>query len=266
MRLASLARKIKMKPTALISFLVDLGIKLKGGSNTKLDKKTVDMVLNTYAPELLERETEIEENIESEEPQVNDLPEANTTVEQEIKGVEKEWSDELELIVDQPPIEEEEKNSPEPKEVDPKDEIELIKVPKIILPGLRIRGKIELPEPEKKTQTEKGKKVESKSEKAAPIIPRRHSGKKDHKISEDHNPLEEARKRAAREEERKRIRQAKQKKESRRNRYEREIQSKIKPMKLSRPIKDQGEDSTIEETELKHQGNVFSRFWHWFNT
>jgi len=139
--------------------------------------------------------------------------------------------------------------------------VEIIKAPKITLPGLKIKGKIELPEIKKKPLEDKEETVSKPTKKISETPRSQKRSRKGRKPPEDYNPIAEARKRKAKEEKRKRISQAKRKKEMRRRRYEQEIQSKPKSHLRNKSEKSQMKDSIIE-----YSGNVFQRFWHWLNT
>jgi hypothetical protein len=272
MRLATLARKIKMNPTRLISILEDKGINLDRGSNTKLDNETVDGVLHEFAPELIEIEEVTTDNDDGQDPVESTDAGLDTSPDKEQKVLEKEWSDELELQIDNPVESKTELGeiSSAVSPQDEEDEMEVIKAPKIKLPGLKITGKIELPEPPKKPEPDKDREqTEEKKPKKETNKQSRRSNSRSPRRGQretDYNPLEEARKRAAREKEQSRIREAKKRKEKRRKRYEKEIQSKIQAQSQKKIPETVEAEVVIDTPEAPPPRNIFSKFLRWLNT
>ncbi len=264
MRLASLARKINIKPSELTQFLEDQDISLPGGSNTKLEKEIIQLVYNEYAPELKDETADpkgkVEEPLieEAEEPTEKEIQKPSgqevSTEESEDDAGEsrekvvpaKEWSDELE-----PDIIKEASGDEE--------EIELIKAPKITLPGLTVKGKIDLPEPKEKPKKEEKSDLKKRRD--------RSNSRKRKNRSTDYNPLEAARKRKAREEEQRREEEARKKKEQRRKRYLQEVQP------LSRPKKQEKKSTPNSDNEFHEKPmpkdppkSTLGKFWRWLNS
>ncbi len=168
MRLSTLARKIDKTPTQLISYLEKQEIKITNGFHSKLDGETVEFILKQFLPEqqiedpIPELMVEDETIIEAETV----VPEKELSVEiidekiedEEYKEEEKSQVIELEKSVNQEEIIE----APTPEVIEPKaepktgtlddlenensDEIELIKAKKVKLDGIKVVGKIDLPE------------------------------------------------------------------------------------------------------------------------
>ncbi len=116
MRLGQLARQLSIKSDEIVNFLGSQNIAIDSGNNARIDDLHVALILQRFAPdnEILKHQiTELPELLEAE-------PESPVAM-QDIQ-----------------PTESSEESLPE-----------LIKAPKVELPGLRVLGKIELPEKKK---------------------------------------------------------------------------------------------------------------------
>lgn len=154
------------------------------------------------------------------------------------------------------------------------DTIEVIKPPKVTLPGLKVKGKIDLPEPKVVSEeTEAPKKEEKKPYDPDEIItttgpkrernrkPKNYKGKK---YNKDYNPLEAARKKKEWEEKKRRDQEEKRKKKAKAKHYKKKVvtpptidTAKKKPKKTVAKKRQKQEQSS---------GNVLQRFWRWMNT
>lgn len=133
MRLAQLARKIGVKPSEIATFLANKNVPIENSSNAKVADDQVEMVLMHYAPELLAPDP-----VEEVEPREMSEEKAEVAPVQEEAVVTEE-----EPLVE--PVQSEKisaEDSVEAKEV--------IKPVLMELPGLKVVGKIDLPEPKKK--------------------------------------------------------------------------------------------------------------------
>ncbi|MDZ4716777.1 MAG: hypothetical protein SH819_15030 [Cytophagales bacterium] len=115
MRLGQLARRLAIKPDEIVRFLASNEITIESGGNTRLDDKHVDLILERFAPK-------------------------NEALQHEIQAA----PDRVEEPSPVPDSQESTADSPDP-EVQP----ETIKAPKVELAGLKVLGKIELPEKKK---------------------------------------------------------------------------------------------------------------------
>src|SRR6187551_1109510 len=134
MRLGQLARKISIRQSDMVDFLVKSGASIANDSNARLEDDHVQRIMQHFAPSFLEKEIVAAEPITSEA--IIEQPALALVVEQEAKA------EQIEISVPQPAI-------AEPKPLI-EESIEVIKAPKVDLPGLKVLGKIELPEPKKK--------------------------------------------------------------------------------------------------------------------
>ena len=122
MRLGQLARKLALKPIEIVGFLAKQNIMIEDGGNTKLEDGHVALILQKFAPKHLE------------EPR----PKAQPTIQ----------SPGTPIIVENDVVVTEVQISA--SETSEEEIIEVIKAPKVELSGLKVLGKIELPEPKKK--------------------------------------------------------------------------------------------------------------------
>ena len=134
MRLGQLARKISIRQSDMVDFLVKSGVSIVNDSNARLEDEHVQSIIQHFAPSFLEDAIASVEPISSEA--TIEQPAAALTIEEEVKVEQMEISvPQTEIPQAKPQIEE---------------KIEVIKAPKVDLPGLKVLGKIELPEPKKK--------------------------------------------------------------------------------------------------------------------
>lgn len=142
MRLGQLARKLSIGQTELISFLETVGLPSEGNANARLTQEQLEAVVSRFAPENHDLLTDVADVAEISELEVVDPEtvepvlqlENNDQMAAEVSdnGTETEIS--VESAVSEPELEE----LPD-----------VIRAPKIELTGLKVIGKIELPEKKK---------------------------------------------------------------------------------------------------------------------
>ena len=248
MRLGQLARKLSLRPSQIIEFLAQQNIRIDEGSNTRMEDDHVVMVVQKYAPDNLG----------------NIVAEIDEVEESEGESVE----------IDQPVVE-----APIPQievaEEQPVAEPEVIRVPKIELSGLKVLGKIELPEPKKKEpvgeQTEPTEPTIIAEETPKPTVkaqkvkgkPTQHK-REQSKPREWKNPLELKREREAREAEEKRRAAIEREKEKRKKYYEEKVKAVAQPKRV-KPVKEQPQEknNTVSKPEPK---TILGKFLRWLNT
>lgn len=137
----------------------------------------------------------------------------------------------------------------------------LIKAPKVHLPGLTVKGKIDLPEPKPKPEKEAtGKEEESEDQRGRRG---RHRGKR----RKQTNPVAAARMREERQAERRKKAQQAQEKERKRQHYQKNIQSKAAPPPKKKVMKKaDGVESNYTKAAPEKNLNALQRFWKWMNT
>jgi hypothetical protein len=215
MRIGQLARRLELSPSVILEYLGSQNIESEGGANSRLSDDVTRKVIGHFAPEkLLEP---VEEVVEE-------------TVEQPFVPVVEET------------------NPAAPEEEVP---TEVIRVSKVELQGLKVLGKIDLPEPKKKAEPEE------------PRQPKREIQKRnDRRDREWKNPIEEKRQQEQRDAEHKRREQAEALKEKRTNHYYNKVKSV--PTKAVRRIEEQ---TVVEDIEARAPSKgLFRRFIKWLRT
>ncbi len=245
MRLASLARKIKVKLSELREFAGTHAIELPSGSNTKLSEVDLHLFYEEFAPELLSEEISYEkepaedtESLPIEE--AKDMPFECHETEMTQEEIYPEKTDHEHLIRSEGPEHAIERP------------IELIRAPKIDLPGLTVRGKIELPEP--------GKKESESSKDKASSRETLNKNSRASKHQKDYNPIEAARKREEKKEKRIATQKAKKRKEEKRKRYQEIFQHEPKHKNSPKKVKTKVFETNVRK---KAPGNGLKRAWNW---
>lgn len=208
MRLGQLARKLSIRQSEIVDFLQHQNIQIEDGSNTRLEDSYVVLIMKQYAPA---REEEVIAELANEKQ-----------TEERIEAVKEE---------DQPmPV------LPELNDEKP----EVIRVPKIELSGLKVVGKIELPEPRKKEDKSADVEFPKELTPEQKLEERPHKTdrkaiqhKKERKQRSQVNPLALQREREAREAAEKRRIQAEREKEKRKQHYH----NKVKTVRPAKPVK-----------------------------
>ncbi len=256
MRLGQLARKLALRPSQIVDYLATLQVSPEEGSNTRLSDEVTEQVVLHFAPErineILNREEKSPEPVTTSAPVEEPL--VDTRMEEEEVRVE---------AVQSPVIE------------DSEEKPEVIKAVKVELTGLKVLGKIELPEPKKKSApvSESGEEVAvAKSE--IPVTDKK-AAKTEHKekLSKrrenytqrpTRNPVAEQRERKAREEEEKRKAKAEREKEKRAQYYFQRVKTG-QPTKAVKIVSEPTE--TFELKEVKPAPKTWlGKFLRWLNT
>lgn len=248
MRLGQLARKLSLRPAQIVEFLAKNNIQIEESSNGRLEDSHVSIIVRHYAPDSLKQITE-------------EIDEAEEFVQVE---------DEQQVVA--PVIIESGNAENQPTEIP-----EVIRVPKIELSGLKVLGKIELPEPKKKEAITEPTE-ESKEASAAdtppveqPAKPRNSNRKPTHQNRERSqqrpwkNPLELQREREAREAEEKRRNEIDREKEKRRKHYEEKVKG-VAQSRRARPVKEQTEVKKKPVDTRPVPKTWFGKFLRWWTT
>ena len=154
MRLGQLARKLDTKPAAIIEFVkANYGIALENDLNTRIEDEHAQAFAESVNGTLytMTEETEANESVLDQETNSSTIEKETTVAEPSVEPIHvpievphyHTATDEKNEAILDPFI---------PLPVDP--DAELIKAPKIKLEGLKVLGKIELPETKKEIQPE----------------------------------------------------------------------------------------------------------------
>lgn len=248
MRLAQLARKIAVKPSEIVNFLKSHSVSIEDSSNAKISDDHVHLVLKHFAPETLAEEAKpIDDGIIAQHPLELEQKEEDMI---ERPFIAQATNETMEVGV--------ENNAP----------IEVIKPVKVELPGLKVVGKIDLPEPKKKAEG----KGDSAEMEILPQAPRRPSNPENRRsvrqsTEQNHrprkNPIALQRERDEREGLRKRQEEERIQKELRTKRYLKKVSTKVTPPK---PLKRKNHEEEYEvfKEETAKPKTFLGRILKWF--
>lgn len=233
MRLGQLARKLDTTPAEIIQFLASKNINIENEVNTKLDDESVSLALGRFAPAASAvGEPEPEDTRALVLPaEIESQPSTSQTAAQSASEVETSSS------------------------AAPLDDV--IKAPKVELAGLKVIGKIELPEKKKKETDE----VEKATEQTLKPRPKHDSRRSDRPRR---NPIALQRQKEAAEEERKKEEERRLQKERRTKNYLNKVKA-APPTKAAKIVKEQTETMTAEELTEAPKG-WFRKFLKWLTT
>lgn len=204
-------------------------------------------IVGITSEETTSEETTSEENSESVETSTDRI--ATTT-----DGADEEKTDKLEVLVSDL-LEDPDEELLENTDV-------LIKAPKVHLPGLTVKGKIELPEPKPKPEAEATGEEEENYEDN-----RGRRGRDRSTRRKQINPVTSARMREERRAERRKKAQQAQEKERKKKHYQQNIQSKAAPPPKKKEVKKPKILSQPSSTPKPVKNlNALQRFWKWMNT
>ena len=254
MRLGQLARKMAVRPSEIVEFLAANNIPLDERSNTRLEDDQVILIMRRFAP--ASSEDAVAALVGTQDPETAEVPfpEEAATGQNERTGVEDKSA---------------EYSSPSSQAEEVK--VEVIKAPKVELSGLKVVGKIDLPELKKKdpppagiespdeNPKEEEKKPEPEGRKPSPYKKERTEQRPARK-----NPIALQREREAQEAERKRQAKAEQEKEKRTKNYYKKVQVSV-PTKRIKMV----EEPTTEMSaaELKEAPRTWvGKFLNWLKT
>jgi hypothetical protein len=202
MRIGSLARRLGIPPSDILGFLAVNNIEAESGANSRLAEDTLLRVVKHFAPEKVSEIFQApDEVVEVVQEQVE---------EQVVQPVIEEPA----TVAEETPVEEEAPEVP----------LEVIRVSKVELQGLKVLGKIDLPQPKKKLEDTdpkpEGEEQPVQQQQPAARSPRKEFQKRsDRRDREWKNPLEQKRLQEARDAEQKKRDRAEQEKERRTNNY-----------------------------------------------
>lgn len=164
MRLAQLARKISVRPAEIAQFLQSGGDTISDEVNSRLTDGQIERVLFQFVPKraheileeinkpVVEEIASIENTIETSNPPmlIEEVIAEPTFTEPVRSNVIESATQNASESISEVTLANEHTNEPENENKNPFDGIEVIKAPKVTLSGLKVVGKIELPESKKK--------------------------------------------------------------------------------------------------------------------
>ncbi|RED94895.1 translation initiation factor IF-2 N-terminal domain-containing protein [Marinoscillum furvescens] len=310
MRLGQLARKLDVSTTDIIAFLKTKGIEKNDHPNVKLDDEIEQEVIAHFGEEQEEplpdasptsedptdeaptpkevaatppnAEDDLTSAVESEE--ATETPTPTATLSEEATATNPN----IEIANDdrgEPAIAEETEPAQDETIAGVQDEqddeaernyesVDVIKAPKVELPGLKVVGKIDLPEPKPKEETPKEEEAPKEEKEETPKVryayhDRRNSRKKLTPEEREARRLKNKKakeKRLAREAEKRKERELKRIKAKKAEHYKKKLEQKavspkIKTQKATAPKK-----RKKQEPKQPQPKTLLGKFWRWLNT
>ncbi len=300
MRLGQLARQFDITPQEIVSYLKTKGVDANPHPNSKLNEEEERLVMEHF--DILPVVEEVDEIIE-ETPALSAEPVVDTkAINQEEEIV---WDAEDSTIEAEPasPIQEETTLSPteglDEKEEEEKEEekkiedipvatvdeiladesetlakkVALIKAPKVELQGLKVLGKIELPQPKTKEQSTEEEEVKgAKKEKPEKTGKGKFANRKPLSPEQREKKRQELREKNRKKQEweahKQKLRESRQKKAAREEFYKKQVlanvavDSDVKPVKK----KTKKKQSAPKAPKKPAPKTVLGKFWRWLNT
>lgn len=242
MRLSQLARKLALRPSEVVTFLSAYQITLEEGLHARLTEEQVEKVVRHFAPDRLH---ELKG-----EPQEEPQPE----VKEEPVAVKEEEPEIIAPVV----------AAIVASEV-PEEKAEVIKAPKVELAGLKVLGKIELPEARKKTGEQPSETTDTPQQSERPRREERRKrpdrDRQQHAPRTHKNPVTLQREQEQQEAEEKRKEKARREKEKKAEYYYSRVRSGA-PTKAMRYMEEPLEE--IKEQKPAPKG-FWGRFVSWWN-
>jgi hypothetical protein len=242
MRLGQLARKLSVRPAQILAFLSSREIHIEDSTNTRIEDDHVPLIVRHFSPETADRilssgslETlEDAPRVDQAISAKSDLPtEENTQLDQADGTVEAA--------------------------------IEVIKAPKVELAGLKVLGKIELPEkkkPEPKTETEGSPESEKPTDMVRPRNPRYQ--RSDRPKNPVKNPIALQRERETKEAEARKRAELEREKQKRASHYRKKVKE-APPTKRVKMVEEEVEE--LPQSELREPPKTWwGKFMRWLNT
>jgi hypothetical protein len=255
MRLGQLARKLALRPSQIVDYLAAKQIFPDEGSNARLSDEVTERVVLHFAPARLNEIMMVEDKNPEPISVVTPIPE------------EPEIGSEEEIVLA------ETASTSEIEGTDGKQEVEVIKAPKVELSGLKVLGKIELPEPKKKsapvTETIEGEEApaeqipvtEKRSRRSEPRVTNQ---QRNYTQRTERNPIALQREQKAREEEEKRKAKLEREKEKRTQYYLQRVKTG-QPTKSAKIVSEPTESFSLKE-EKPAPKTWLGKFLRWLNT
>ena len=235
MRLGQLARKVNISPSDIEAHLIEAKFPAESGINTRLSDGQVQLILKRFAPQLLV--TELNEILESSD---EDIQQVSVPVQE----------------IPESPVADSEETS---ESDEPQSLPDVIKAPKIELQGLKVLGKIDLPEPKKKPEPEV--KPEIKSGEKSENKPRYFYKQENNRYNKtERNPIEAQRRREAREAEKRKVAETRKKKELRTQAYFKNLEQNRAAKKSRKEVREVADQRRKKTTP---PNSFLGRIWHW---
>lgn len=239
MRLSQLARRLSVKTTEIVDFLSSQQVAVEDRPNARIEPDHMKLVIRRFKPELIDELMRTEDEVihELDTDVVSTEGTSGSTTgsgEESIAGLsEEESTDRSELTEVQP---------------------EVIRAPKLELPGLRVVGKIDLPEPKKKEGPTDKEKLQDRS---------RERAQRDQGLNK--NPITLQREKEERERLKRKREEEKKLKKLRKERYLKKVQER-KALKESKPKPSAQAPGSQRGSTRPAPKTWLGRFFRWWTT
>jgi type IV secretory pathway VirB10-like protein len=241
MRLGQLARKLALRPDQIVEFLAKKNIQIVEGSNTRLEDNQVALVIEKFAPRGFD--ITVQELTSQGVVQPTETPEI--PAEPQVEEIEV-FSRVEDTVLEFPTSEE---------------KSEVIKAPKVELSGLKVLGKIDLPEPKKKEQPKAEPQFEGEKPKSQERTRSLQSRSPKSNSRPAKNPIALQREKEELEAQRKREASKALEREKRAQHYF----NKVKVVTAVKPAKRDQIQEEMDEPAPKPK-TLLGRFFRWFTT
>ncbi len=310
MRLGQLSRKLEISNREVVSFLATKGIEIKDHPNVKVSDEAEVILIEEFG--IIEK-TPLEDPIIVEEPVKEEFIQEEVLVEPEIEEtdiskeiVENNPSESVEEIIvdaevtieEEPIVEETELeiatesddvhhdesitvgemlgDDDDPESVKSFDHVKVIKAPKVELPGLKVVGKIDLPQPKVEMEEplhEAPEESEEKSEESAPKVRTISHDRKNSRARLTPQQMEEKRQRRKKSEEkrnkeaidRRERQEQKRLKELREAHYKAKVEKAPKSKSVKHKVSINKNSKKMADPKDQPK-SMLGKFWKWLNT
>jgi hypothetical protein len=276
MRLGQLARKLSVSPAEVTALLAGKNIQIEEGINTRLTDEQLTLIVHHYGKVLsavtLAEEPVVEEGTAPMPEEQTDaivqepVQEASSSLQEQVAG---------QVVISDSAVQQAGVDIMQHADVSADERPTLIKAPKVELSGLRILGKIELPQPKKKEASEKQEGEAGTEKPELPVQkdrrqsirddrdsgrrqPRNRQGERPRK-----NPVAAQREREAREAEDNRQELARQEKERRTQYYQQRVKASV-PTKPARLFNEEVAD--MKNDRKPAPKGWFGKLLRWFKS
>lgn len=246
MRLVQLARLLQISPSVLEEFLKHRQL-APTGAHARLADEDITAAVIHFAPEKLRDIMSVKESAEEPQPESGPTPNPDTASEIDDTAGSAE---------------------PAPGEASAGDSVdetvEVIRAPKVELPGLRVVGKIDLPEPVKREKPETDREENPLPGRSGRQPSDRGESRQSRRRESSRNPIKEQRERQQREAEERRKEEIRQAKERRTLAYvKQQSRREQKPAQSKTKQKSPSEAGARSNVHLNRPTTWFGRFWRW---
>ena len=298
MRLGQLARHLETSTTEIVQFLRESGIEKNDHPNVKIEEEDEKNVIAHFRPDLIPSEEEIINETQEEEANVSEVEES--LPEQAIPTIEiaEDGTEPTPILENEDPELEDEDKIQEPlveesnamkqvvsitaaelnteeDEAPVLTEFDVIKAPKVELPGLKVVGKIDLPEPkaakeeDEISEDEPTESTHSEEQQPETKVIRHHHKNSRRRLTDEEREARrlknkrEKEKRIARQEARRKQQEERKIKEQKAEHYKQKIS---KPVPVSKPKKKKPSKAAQTADTRPKPKTVLGKFWRWLNT